>query len=124
MNFSKEDTISYVAILVIIVSMASIGMQFTGHAVTNEAVVNVTVSESAAINFTVALVEFGSGSVNNGSAGATLETGSAPVEGTWEGTKGALTLENIGNVNVTLNLSANEAAQVYLGGTDRYFNIR
>jgi len=106
--------------------MASIGMQFTGNVVTDEAVVNVTVSESAAINFTVALVDFSSGSVNNGSAGATLETGvdSATAEGTWTGTQSALTLQNIGNVNVTLGLMANKIAADYLGGTSPTFKYK
>jgi len=127
MKFSKEDAISYVAVLVIVVSLASIGIQFTGYATTDDsATVNVTITTSAAINFTVDLVDFGTGSVNNGSAGATLATGAnlSEADGTWTGTKSALTLENIGNVNVTLNLSANAAAQAYLGGTDPLFQYK
>ena len=119
------DIISYVAILVIIVSLGSLGMQITGHStVTDEAIVNVTVSSSAAINFTVDLVEFGTGSVNNGTLGSTLETGQTPIGGTWSAEPAALTLENIGNVNLTLNISASEAADDYLGGKDPLFQYK
>ena len=123
MKFSKEDMTSYVAILVIVVSIASIGMTFTGYAAisSKEAVVNVTVETSAAINFTVALVDFGTGSVNMDETGATLETGETPLLGSWTNEPAALSLENIGNVDITLKLYANAAAAAYLGGTDPLF---
>jgi len=125
MKLSGEDMFSYLAILVIVISLASIGMQFTGN-VTHDAVVNVTVSESAAINFTVALVNFASGSVTDGAAGATLETGvdSATADGSWSGTQDALTLQNIGNVNVTLGFMASDVAADYLGGTSPTFKYK
>lgn len=125
MKFSKEDTISYVAILAIAISLGSIGIQFTGYAtVTDTAVVNVTVSSSAAINFTVSFVDFNSGSVNDGSSGAILDTEGTVTDGTWGATSSGLTLENIGNVNVTLGLKADKVAADYLGGTSPTFKYK
>ena len=126
MKFSKGDIISYAAIIVIVVSMASIGMQFTGYDTISSktAIVNVTIETSAAINFTIALVEFGEGSVTAEESGATLETGEAAVNGDWAGTISALSLENIGNVNITLNLSADVAAAAYLGGSSPLFQYK
>jgi len=122
---SREDLVSYIAILVILVSLASIGVQMTGHAaVTDTAVVNVTVSSSAAINFTTDFVNFNAGSVNNGSAGATIDTEGTVTEGTWGATSSGLTLENIGNVNVTLGLQADKTAQDYLGGSSPTFKYK
>ena len=126
MKFSKEDIISYIAIFVIVVSLSSIGMQLTGYAAVSseQAIVNVTVSTSAAINFTTSLVEFGSGSVNNGTAGSILETGESPIGGTWTETPPALILQNIGNVDITLSLEADSAAAAYLGGTTPTFEYK
>ena len=125
MKSSKDDLISYIAILVIIISLASIGMQITGNAtVTDTAIVNVTVSSFAAINFTVDLVNFNSGSVNDGSAGATINTEGTVTNGTWGETLSGLTLENIGNVNVTLGLKSDKVAADYLGGTSPTFKYK
>jgi len=125
MKFSKEDVISCIAILVIVASLVSIGMQFTGYAaVTDTAVVNVTVSSSAAINFTTDTINFNSGAVNNGAAGATLNTEGTVTDGTWSATSSGLTLENIGNVNVSLGLKADKVAADYLGGTSPSFKYK
>jgi len=123
MKFSGRDVISYVAIFVIVVSLASIGMKFTGYdTVDDTARINVTVVTSAAINFTADFIEFGVGSVTEGQAGATMDTeGSAVPTGSWTSPATGLVLENIGNVNVSLGLQASDLAQDYLGGTGPLF---
>lgn len=125
MKLSKTDMINYGAILVIVVSLASIGMQLTGFAtVTDTAIVNVTIESSAAINFTVAFVDFGNGTVNGGQAGATLNTENSVTDGDWTPISSGLTLENIGNVNVTLGFSSDKDADAYLGGTNPTFKYK
>ena len=119
-KLSKDDVISYVSVLVIVISLASIGMRLTGYAnVTDTAVVNVTIDSKAALNFTVDFLDFGNGTVDNGQAGAYLYTnGTAPVGGTWSDTlTHGLTLENIGNTNLTLEFYANVDADSFLGGS-------
>lgn len=125
MSFSKEEIFSYIAILVIVVSLASIGTQLTGRATAvDTAIVNLTVITSAAINFSVALIEFGSGVVENLTAGATLETDQSVQQGNWSGTQDPLTLENIGNVNITLNLTSDVDAASFLGGLSPTFEYQ
>jgi hypothetical protein len=126
MSLQKNDMINYAAILVIVVSLASIGMELTGFAtITDTGVVNVTVETSAGINFTAAFIDFQNGTVGDGASGATLDTeNNATVNGTWEPTASGFTLENIGNTNVTLGLSADKNASEYLGGTSPGFRYK
>jgi len=119
------DFVSYLAIAVIFISLASIGVQLTGR-VTDTAIVNVTVASSALINFTTDYLDWGSGTVTSGSSGAWLNTtGAGSVGGgSWTPNAAQLVLENIGNVNVTLNISSNRAADAYLGGTSPLFQYK
>ena len=121
MKLSRDEMISYAAVLVIVVSLASIGMQLTGFATYNDtAVVNVTITSLAAINFTADFIDFGEGVVNN--SGTTLNTnGTAPISGNWSQITDNLTLENIGNVNVSLGLLADKDADAFLGGASPLF---
>jgi len=87
----KIDTISlmgYISILVIILSLANIGVRLTGR-VTDTAVVNVTIESRADINFTTDFINFGTGQVNEESASETLTTvgdGTTGGNGNWTGT--------------------------------------
>ena len=97
---------------VILISLFFIGAKFTGFAIdTGE--VNVTISTSAAINFTTAILDFGSGSVVSGTA--TLDSEGTNTSWTGPGTEGELILENIGNVDVTLALKTNLSAEDFIG---------
>src|SRR3989339_745101 len=77
---------------------------------------------TASVNFTLDLIDWGSGYVNANATSATLVT-----NGTMVGTTGfntvsnGLTIENIGNNNVTLNLSADKNAATFVGGTTPAF---
>jgi hypothetical protein len=125
MEFDKIQLIGYVAIIVIVVSLASIGMKFTGFAtVTDTGVVNVTISTSAAINFTTDFVNFGTGSVNALATMATVNTEGTLTNGTGWAPTANLTLENIGNVNVSLSLKSDKNASVFIGGANPSFKIK
>jgi len=119
------EIITYISIGVILVSLFFIGTELTGFAVTaNETgLVNVTIATSAALSFTTSLLDFGSGTVTGGQPGATLSSvGAGSVTGgTWSVESGELVLENIGNVNVTLNLSANKTVADFIDGTSPTF---
>lgn len=120
---SKDDMISYLAVLIIVVSLASIGMRLTGYAnVTDTGKVNVTIDTSAALNFTVDYLDFGNGTVDGGYPGAYLYTnGTSTIHGNWIPISDNLTLENIGNTNLTLWIYANGDANSFLGGTNPEF---
>ncbi len=88
----------------------------------SEGFVNVTVVTSVSVNFTKDAVSWGVGSINGGESNATLVvadgTGTAVTRGNWSTTGiTPLAIENIGNVNTTLSLSAAKNATTLFGGS-------
>ena len=110
--------IGYVAILVIVISLANIGVRLTGR-VTDTGVVNVTIESRADIDFTTDLINFGSGQVDEGQTSCDLTTvgDGTNTTGNWTGTGDNFVIVNIGNVNVTLELASGKDAVGFLGGT-------
>ena len=119
----KFEVISYISIAIIAISLFFIGTEVTGFAVTDNqtGIVNVTIQTSAALNFTVDVFDFGNGSVNGSGPNATLYSNGTVIDGSWTPVDGNLTLENIGNVNVSLNLSTNESVADFIGGSSQSF---
>jgi hypothetical protein len=112
-----EQSITYISIAVIAVSLFFIGTQLTGFATTNDtAVVNVTVDTSAEIIFTTDFLNFGSGAVTPGTV-AVLDSEGTVTNGDWAPVSGELVLENIGNINVTLELMTDKLASDFIGGS-------
>jgi len=117
-NMEGGQMIAYIAIAVIAISLFVIGMRFTGYAINSNATVNVTISPLVAINFTYAFINFGAGNVDLGAKNATLESNAtSAVNGNWSWTKQNFTLENIGNLNVSLTLKSGKTAATFIGGT-------
>lgn len=124
-NIQGGQMIAYFAIAVIAISLFVIGMRFTGYVVTDTSVLNVTITPTAAINFTSDFINFGAGSVNLGSSSATLDSGqTAAVGGTWTYSAQHFVLENIGNVNVSLKLKTGKTAAQFLGGTNPSYKYK
>jgi len=121
MKTNITEVLGYLAIAVIIISLFFISIRFTGYDVTSNqtGVVNVTISGAGALNFSTALLDFGTGAVVGGQAGATLQSNGTGLNASWTGPKttGQLVLENIGNVNVSLTLSTNKTVADFIGGT-------
>ena len=87
---------------------------------TGTALVNLTVDQILDVNFTTASIDWGIGSVDPGEINCTLDTtasNSASCSGFSERNGGSLVIENIGNVNVTLNVSFDKNAPSFIGGT-------
>jgi hypothetical protein len=134
-----DNLLLAVAIIAVIISVVGAGITYsyinafknklTGFA-TETATINLTVESAAVINFTTDNIDWGSGRVDNGEENATLNTAinneSNVSQGNWTGNTAGLVLENIGNRNVTLNLTAGvTGAAALLGGTgpEYEFNI-
>lgn len=118
------DIIGYIAIAVIVISLAFIVFRITGFTTdTDTATVNVTISDLVSINFTVDFIDFGDGAVDGGTGGARLYTNGTVIDGTWSFSPTYLVLENIGNVNATINLSSSKDADSFIGGTSPEFKI-
>ena len=89
----------------------------TGHA-TETGTANLTIEAYASINFSTSVVNWGSGVINS-SSGAILDTKSGTVfNGNWTANSEGLVVENIGNVDVTLNFRAGKNANEFIGGTN------
>jgi hypothetical protein len=91
----------------------------TGFVTGVNATVNITINSNEAINFTTSNISFGSGRVNDGVTIAVLESqlSGTSVNGTWTQPSSGLRLENVGNVNVTLNIKTMKNATTFIGGT-------
>jgi hypothetical protein len=99
-------------------SVNNIRSALTSHA-TDTATTNLTVGTNAAISFgSNDFIDFGNGSVANGSVGGVLSsTGlTTNTTGFLTVTKGFV-LENIGNTNVSLNIMTAKSAAQFIGGT-------
>jgi len=121
-------TLAVVAVAVSVVaagftyfSIVDLSSKISGLAAQDTAQTNLTVEEVAAINFTVDFIDWGSGRVDLGQSSASLTTFETNnvTNGNWTlQTAGGLRLENIGAVNVTLNLTSLKSAATFLGGTN------
>ncbi len=122
-------------IAVVAVAVSVIGLVFTYNTIsgfklwltglaTDTATANVTITSSEAINFTTDNINWGSGTVNGGETNATLDTASGTVTGgTWTAVSQGFILENIGNVNVTLDLATDKDASTFIGGTSPLYQF-
>ncbi len=118
---SYLNIIAYVAILLIIVSFVFISLNirgFTGRASTDYGYVNITIESSANINFTTDSIDFGAGQVSGGGFSALVNSNGVSENGTWNQTNQSLHLENIGNVNVSVDLTSDSDALTFIGGTN------
>lgn len=112
------DLIGYLAIIVIIISLFSLGVQLTGKVTDSASKINITINEIVSINFSIDNINFGSGSVNIGSDNATIDTLGNVISGNWTPVTQGFVLGNIGNTNVTLNLKSGKTPVGFLGGTN------
>lgn len=129
MGDSNSKAITLFAVFVFVISIFSVGVFYlsaktlfstiSGYA-TSTGEANLTVEAAVIINFTTAQINWGSGRVNSGQSSAGLNTFATNnvTNGNWTlQTGGGLRIENLGNVNVTLNLSGTKTAAQMIGGT-------
>lgn len=85
--------------------------------------VSISITAVTEINFTVDALNFGNGMVDSGKAQAELTSlGTGQVtNGTWTPNGGNLTLQNIGQTNVNLDIVSNMSAIQLVGGTSPVF---
>ena len=134
----EKNLLLGIAVIAVIVSLIAAGITYfsvadlvsriTGRGTTGEA--NLTVETLAQINFTTFSASWGSGRVNPGSTAASLTTSNhtGPLNvsgGNWTligGTTAAgMRIENVGNVNVTINFTSSKNKSEFIGGTNPVF---
>ncbi|MGV8130868.1 MAG: hypothetical protein ACP5N7_02080 [Candidatus Pacearchaeota archaeon] len=124
-----SKAITIFAVFVFIISIFSVGVFYlsartlfstiSGYA-TSVGEANLTVESTVIINFTTSQINWGSGRVNSGQPSAGLNTFATNnvTNGNWTlQNPGGLRIENLGNVNVTLNLTGTKTAAQMIGGT-------
>ncbi len=126
----SDNLLLIVAVIAVIVSLIGAGMTYsylnafrtkmTGFAAA-EGWINLTVEENVAINFTVSDIDWESGMVDDGETNALLDTSNQTADnvtrGNWTGQTDGLHIENIGNRNVSLDLTADSDNATMIGGT-------
>ena len=99
---------------------------FTGFAL-QSGDINLSVQTAALINFTTDNINWGAGKVDDGQASSTLNTccGGINTTGNWSKVSQGFVVENLGNVNLTLQLKTGQTAAAFLGGTspDYEYNV-
>lgn len=114
-------TVATIAFVLSLVSaVASLGgVSFAGHA-TSSGDAKLTVSQNLEINFTDKSIDWGSGRVDTGDNAAVLYSNGTIINSTggnaWTSVNNPLVLENLGNTNASINLSAGSDADAFIGG--------
>ena len=106
--------LTYISVLVILLSFINLGLVINGNAV---GTLNITIYDYVNINFTTNLVNFGNGAIDSGKSNASIDTLGNVVNGNWTPINNGFILENMGNVNVSLDLKSEKTAVQFLGGT-------
>lgn len=125
---NKLDFLGYAAIVIIFISLISLATEITGRATdTSTGTVNVTIETSASINFTTNAIDFGTGQVTAGQSSAEIVSNntdnSTNGNWSWVSSNYYLVVENDGNANLTVNLSADKDANSFIGGSSPSANF-
>ena len=93
----------------------------TGYDVSDTAWANLTILSNVVVNFTTENVSWGSGYVNATKVSCELTTQNINNCTDFTNVNTGLILVNIGNEDVTLNLTSSKAASAFIGGTSPVF---
>lgn len=124
---SENNVVIVVAVLAVIASLAAAGLSYytalTGQNLisglatsTSTGTANLTIESAIQINFSINSINWGSGRVNAGKDYAVLDSDGTVFQGNWTTVSQGLVLDNLGNVNVTLNLETGKNAAQFIGG--------
>jgi hypothetical protein len=108
---------SFIGVVISYVTLSRFDEVITGHP--TRGIVNLTIGGSAELNFTKASVDWGGGIVNGtGAAALTTLRINNVTGGNWTlQTAGGHQIENIGNFNLSVNISAAQNGADMIGGT-------
>jgi hypothetical protein len=126
-----ENVLLVLAAIAVIVS--GVGAIFTYYSIASSSLtgyvtatgtVNITILSQAMINFSVNNINWSTGMVTNAPGNATLvTTGANNTGGNWTNITQGFIIENIGNVNVSINLTADQNATQFIGGTNPLYQL-
>ena len=70
------------------------------------------------VNFTVDSIDWGTGSVNANASFAVLDSLGNVTNGNWDEVDSGFVIENLGNINLSMNFSSLKNAENFIGGTN------
>lgn len=117
-------TVLIVAIIAVVLSFFSALVvfvnfgQFSQTGYVSQGDTNLTITASATINFTTASIDWGEGQIDFGQTFAILSSRGWIENGNWTNVTEGFVIENIGNTNVSLNVSVGKTAAQFIGGTN------
>ena len=125
---ADDNLILAVAVIAVIASLAAAGFSYysvvsqgpriVGYASeSSTGTANLTVETAVEINFSVNVIDWGSGKVDTGETNAVIDSENTVVRGNWTANNVGLILDNIGNINVSLELKSGKDASEFIGGT-------
>jgi len=133
----QDNLLLVVAVVAVAVTIIGFGITYnsisafnnflTGFALTENGTVVLTIDTRAEINITSAngtagkSLNWGSGTFEAGAPYALLVSNGSVVGGDWPNITSGFIIENVGNLNVTLNISSLDDASTFLGGTEPLF---
>jgi len=121
-----NNILMILAIIVIGVALFNLGItinkvrDLTGYA-TSTGEANLTIESAASVNFSIDSINWGNGYVNTSFLNATLNTEGVMTGVDWNTITSGLLLENLGNTNVTVNLSSSKNSTDFIGGAGPSF---
>jgi len=118
-----DNALVLISLIVFAAAVFSVGVTYgelsdavvTGFAV-DSGQVNVSVGSLVLVNFTTDGINWGSGSVTVGKSSALVNSVGTVTNGTWSSVSQGFIIENIGNVNTTLNISSGKSPGDFIGG--------
>jgi hypothetical protein len=130
----SEDFLLSFSIIVLVIAIVITGVIYssvtfyknnwlTGFT-SNIAYVNVNITTVASVNFSTDTINWGTGSVLPGQTFAILDTAAGNVSnGNWTAVTHGFVLQNIGNVNVSVQLSTLYTAATLIGGYNPLYQL-
>ena len=122
----KKDNLFLVISFFLFIFAIFLFLKNLSYAGTGEAAgfVNLTVERFALVNFTVDNIDWGTGSVDENSTFAVLDTMGNVVNGSWDKVMSGFVIENIGNAALSLNFSSTKNASTFIGGTNSSYQFK
>jgi hypothetical protein len=132
----NNQLLTVLAVVLVVLSVLGLGVtmmkasdfreKVTGYATSGEGYVNISITTTVSINVTDDMIDFKEGGVDAGKVYATLESTSANptiADGSWPDVNAdadSIVIENIGNINVSLNISSADGADFFNGAGSNY----
>ncbi|MFA4960614.1 MAG: hypothetical protein WC548_03020 [Candidatus Pacearchaeota archaeon] len=86
--------------------------------------INISIEQIVLVNFTIDNVDWGSGVVSENATKAIIDTMGNVINGSWDPVSSGFVIENIGNINLSLNFSSLKNATTFIGGTNSSYQYK